>query len=266
MTKKAINNHFTEDGKYHAPALEKGLDILEYISLEAKPLSQTDIAIGIDKNPNEIYRMLICLEQRGYLLRDEISGKYRPSLKMYNLSHRHSPIDELRKVAHLPMDDLSEKIRQSCHLSVLYHDQLIVITQSRSPGPIALSIEEGSLFPLMKTASGKVLLAFMDETERLEILRKNTEFTAYSTRKQQKFLASLKEIKEQGHYITASDLAKAVMDITVPIGDEKQAIASLTIAMLSMQLDASLAYGEIVKAAKQTADKISTNLGFKFSH
>lgn len=260
------NKPAIEEMKYHAPALEKGLDILEYISLEAKPLSQTEIASGIDKNPNEIYRMLICLEQRGYLLRDEISGKYRPSLKLYNLSHRHSPIDELRKVARYPMDELAEQIKQSCHLSVLYFDKLIVISQSRSPGPIALSIEEGSLFPLIKTASGRVLLAFMEERERLEILNKNEIFNGYSSRKRQKFLSSLKEIKEAGYYITSSDLAKGVMDITVSIGNERQAIASLTIAILTMQLNESVIYDEIVKAAKQTADKISTNLGFKFNH
>lgn len=264
MGRKAANA--AEEVKYHAPALEKGLDILEYISLEAKPLSQTEIASGIDKNPNEIYRMLICLEQRGYLLRDEISGKYRPSLKLYNLSHRHSPIDELRKVAHHPMDSLAETIRQSCHLSVLYHDKLIVIAQSRSPEPIALSIEEGSLFPLIKTASGRVLLAFMDERERLEILHENEEYKSYSLRRQQKFLATLKEIREQGHHITPSNLAKGVMDITVPIGSERLALASLTIAILSMQLDASIAYEEIASMAKETASKISSNLGFKFNH
>jgi DNA-binding IclR family transcriptional regulator len=255
----------TDDTRYHAPALEKGLDILEFISLEAKPLSQSEIALGIDKNPNEIYRMLICLEQRGYLLRDEISGKYRPSLKMYNLSHRHSPIDEIRRVSRYPMDELSESIRQSCHISVLYRDKLIVISQSRSPGPIALSIEEGSLFPLIKTASGRVLLAFMEETERMTILQKNEDFKAYSARKQQKFLTSLKEIVETGHYQTPSDLATGVVDITVPVGNGKQALASLTVSILSMQLNGTITHEEILSAAKQAASRISANLGMHFT-
>lgn len=255
----------TEEPKYHAPALEKGLDILEYLSLEAKPLSQSEIAYGIDKNPNEIYRMLICLEQRGYLLRDEISGKYRPSLKMYNLSHRHSPIDELRKVSRYPLDELSESIRQSCHISVLYHDKLIVVYQSRSPEPIALSIEEGSLFPLMKTASGRVLLAFMSDAERLGILHKDALFNTYTPRKQQKFVVGLKEIREMGHYVTGSDLATGVVDITVPIGSAEEALATLTVSILGVQLTESASHEDILQAAKQTAAKISANLGLDFS-
>lgn len=249
------------DVKYHAPALEKGLDILEYISTEGKPLSQADIAIGINKNPSEIYRMLVCLEQRGYLLRDEVSGKYRQSLKLFNLSHRHSPMDEIRKASHYPMDDLAEKIKQSCHLGVLYQDKLIVVSQSRSPGPIALSIEEGSLFPLMLTASGKVILAFMEENERLELLKRNHLFGSYPHLKQQKFLQSLQEIKDMGYYITSSDLAKGVMDICVPIRNGHDAIATLTVSILSIQLKEAVSFDEIVQQAIGTAKKISHNLG-----
>ena len=72
-----------KESKYQAPALDKGLDILEYLASQSVPLSQTDIATGIDKSPNEIYRMLMSLEGRGYIIRDEISGKYRLSLKLF---------------------------------------------------------------------------------------------------------------------------------------------------------------------------------------
>lgn len=262
MTRK--NNVAKEEARYHAPALEKGLDILEYISLKAKSLSQSEIASGINKNPNEIYRMLVCLEHRGYLLRDEVSGKYRLSLRLYSLSHRHSPIDELRKGARYPMDDLSEMTRQSCHLSVLYHSKLIVVSQSRSPDPIALSIEEGSVFSLIETASGRILLAFMDEREQMEVLNRNESFTHYSGKKKQKYLATLQEIREAGYYITTSGQAKGVTDITVPIGNEKEVIASLTVSILSMQLNEKILHEKILEAALDTANKISINLGFKY--
>lgn len=51
--------------KYQSPALDKGLDILEYLSLNDTPQSQTEISHGTQKKPNQIYRMLVCLEERG---------------------------------------------------------------------------------------------------------------------------------------------------------------------------------------------------------
>lgn len=255
----------TNDSKYQAPALEKGLDIMEYLSLKAKPLSQTDIATGIGKKPNEIYRMLVCLENRGYLTREEISGKYRLSLKLYHLSHRHSPVDEVRKAAQSPMDELAAAIHQSCHLGVLYLEQLMVISQSRSPGPIALSVEEGRLFPLLMTASGRVLLAFMQEEERLHLLQGNKSFTSQSSKQQKKFLHSLDEIRQAGYYVKPSDSTKGVTDISVPVGTmDTGAVAALTVSALTTQLDEQSASSDkIIDNVQEAAGKILKGLGLK---
>jgi len=109
--------------KYNTPALDKGLDIIEYLSKEGIPLSQLEIALGIKRTSSEIYRMLVCLEERGYITRAFTTGKYRLSLKLYSLSHRHTPFDELKQVARHPMQILSEITSQSCHLSILNNDQ-----------------------------------------------------------------------------------------------------------------------------------------------
>lgn len=260
MTKK--NKKKEKEIKYQAPALEKGLDILEYLSQKAMPMSQTEIASGIHKTPNEVYRMLVCLEQRGYLIRDEISAKYKTSLKLYHLSHRHSPVDELRRASQYPLDDLSKTTRQSCHLSVMYQGQLLVISQSRSPAPVALSIEEGSLFPLLKTTSGKILLAFMDDGARQEILKRDTIYTSFSLIKQKKFILALEEIKKTGYYITPSDLTKGVTDIALPIAnDNSNAIASLTVSILSTQLNEEIIFEKIIIAMQGIVKEILKRLG-----
>ncbi len=261
MRKKA--NNTAEEAKYHAPALEKGLDIIEYISAEAKSLSQSEIAAGINKNPNEIYRMLVCLQQRGFLLRDEISGKYRLSLKLFSLSHRHSPMDELRRTARYPMDGLSEITRQSCHLSVINHDKLIVVSQSRSPDPIALSVEEGSIFSLIETTSGKILLAYMGEQEQKEFLSRNKIFSTYSAQKRKDYISVLQKIRQLGYHETSSDQAEGVTDIAVPIGNDKEVIASLTVSILSIQFKETVMHKKILEATRATANEISQNLGFR---
>ncbi|MDR8391179.1 IclR family transcriptional regulator [Aliifodinibius sp. S!AR15-10] len=247
---------------YQAPALEKGLDILEHLSQKATSLSQTEIAEGINRSTNEIYRMLVCLEERGYLIRDEVSGKYRLSLKLYNLSHRHSPVDEIRKVAEYPMQRLSEITNQSCHLGVIYHDQLMVIYQSKSPGPISLSVEEGSLFPLLLTASGRTLLAFMNEQDRNNQLSRIPDFQEYSSKEQQEFIDSLNNIRSQGYYSKPSDVAQGVTDVVVPIGDgSTKVFASLAVSILTTQIDETISFDKIRQSAQDTADQILDKIG-----
>ncbi|MFC4211015.1 IclR family transcriptional regulator [Pedobacter lithocola] len=252
------------ESKYQAPALDKGLDILEYLSSQSIPLSQTEIAIGIEKTPNEIYRMLMSLEGRGYILRDEVSGKYRLSLKLFYLSHRHSPMDELRKAAQFPLEELANTIRQSCHVSILYMNQVMVIIHAKSPGPIALSIEEGNLFPLPLTASGKVLLAFMPEAERSTTLKNNAIFKKYHKTQQEEFLTSLEDIQQTGSYLKNSDSVSGVTDISVPIGvsSNNGTIACLTISMLNaLNTDKTIENDVILEEAYKCVKKIEQRIG-----
>lgn len=256
MTEKAT--------KYQAPALEKGLDILEYLSLKAMPLSQTEIASGINRSPNEIFRMLVCLETRGYIVREEISGKYKLSLKLFNLSHTHSPIDDMRRVAQYPMHELAGLLKQSCHMSVLYHDQLMVIYQSKSPGPIALSIEEGGLFPLLLTASGRVLLAFMTQEERANILKRNKLYQSYSKQQQKSLLLSFDQIQKAGYHVELSNLSKGVTDIVVPIGDPRtQITATLAVSILTTEFNETLSTEEIISEVQKCAKSITSRLGYR---
>jgi DNA-binding IclR family transcriptional regulator len=249
--------------KYQAPALEKGLDILEYLSWRARPLSQAEIANGIKKSPNEIYRMLVCLEERGYLMREEHSSKYMLSLKMYTLSHRHSPVDEIRHASLYPMQELAIRLKQSCHLGVLYNDQLMVIYQAKSPSPIALSIEEGSLFSLVLTASGRTLLAFLPEDERLNILYRISLYKNYTARQKLALLESLEAIRDQGGYVGPSELSKGVTDIVKPIGNEETGVfGSLTVSLLTTEYNEHLTAEEMVTEVQECAKTILNRLGF----
>lgn len=249
--------------KYQAPALEKGLDILEYLSWRARPLSQAEIATGIKKSPNEIYRMLVCLEERGYVMREEHSTKYMLSLKMYTLAHRHSPVDEIRHASLYPMQELALKIKQSCHLGVLYNDQLMVIYQAKSPSPIALSIEEGSLFSLMQTASGRTLLAFLPEEESRNILKRLDLYNSYTPRQQAIFHQALADIRRKGGHVGRSEMSKGVTDIVKPIGNAETGLfGALAVSLLTTEYDEQLSSEEMVEEVTQCARKILARLGF----
>lgn len=249
--------------KYLAPALDKGLDILEYLSMTAIPQTQMEIANGLDKSPNEIYRMLVCLEQRGYLLKNIGSGKYALSLKLYQLSHRHSPVDGLVKSAKPFMEKLSNETKQSCHLGVLYHGQLMIVSQMRSPGPVSLSIEEGSMFPLIKTTSGRVVLAYLDEARKKQILDEDADFKKMSKTEKVELLNRLKQVKERGYELDQSEITLGVSDIAAPVGNIESGIfAVLAISSLT-SISRKFDSGEnLINTTVETVAQINSVLGF----
>ena len=249
--------------KYQAPALEKGLDILEYLSFQSVPVSQTEIAHSLSKSSNEIYRMLVCLEDRGFIIRDQISSKYKLSLKLYHLSHRHSPVDELRNASIYLMEELSHEVREACHLSIIYNNKIMVIQHNRSPESISLSIEEGNLFPIASTASGKVLVAYMKPESAKELLKKDLSYQAFNPAQKIAFEDTISQIKERGYYLKESDFANGIVDISVPLGNELTGVsACLTISRLHTKVAEQSGKDEkIIKAMLKYALKIQKKIG-----
>jgi DNA-binding IclR family transcriptional regulator len=248
--------------QFNAPALEKGLDILEYLSVEASPQSQADIAKGIGRGPNEIYRMLVALEGRGYLNRDTLSGKYRLSLKLYQLSHTHTPYEQICLAAKDPMEELAEATRQSCHLGVLYNARLLVIAQTRSPGPVSLSIAEGTLFRLTTTVSGRVLLAHTRPDGLDGLLRKDPNYRQLKPAQREELQTQLERIRKQGHDLAPSEYTEGVTDCAVLIGDSRSdLIAALAVSSVTTSLNRSLSKKKLLATVCDAAEKINVRIG-----
>ncbi|XQW83608.1 IclR family transcriptional regulator [Thalassotalea piscium] len=257
MTNKQL---FTEKNKYAVPALDKALDVLEFLATQDSPKSQSEIATALKRSANEIYRILVNLESRGYLFRDE-SGKYKASLKIYNLSRRISPIDQMRQCALPHMEDLAVNTGQSCHLSMLYQSQTMVIVQARSHKAISINISEGVTFSTTSTNAGLVLLANSSDVVREMILVRDQHFNAKSDQQKKQLLSQLNDIKESGYYMAESNLYEGVYDYVALIGQPEGAvIAALAISSLKTQTNAEMNKTELINQLKQTADKITHQL------
>jgi len=248
--------------KYAVPALDKGLDILEYLASKAVPLSQTEIAQGIERSANEIYRVLVGLESRGYLIRDEISGKYSVSLKLYSLSRRISPIDQLRQIAIPIMEDLSAQSGYASHLSILYQSKVMVIVHARSHAPVSLSIAEGTLFPAVDTTSGLVLLANSNEAVKQLIYERNESYTKMNQKSKVTLELELKDILSNGHSFRKSQFTEGVTDCAAIIGQPNgSVIAALAVSSLTSTLGDEESNHKLIQSLKETTAKISKQLG-----
>lgn len=248
--------------KYAVPALDKALDVLEYLVEQELPKSQTEIASALGRGANEIYRVLINLESRGYLVRDAVSGLYRASLKIYNLSRRISPIDQLRQCALPHMEDLAVSIGHSCHLTMLYQSQTMVIVQARSQVPMSVNITEGALFPTLSTTSGKVLLANSNSEVRDMILQRSEDYALLTTKAKSALTKELDNIREQKILIADNPVIEGVTDHAVLVGSaEGKIIACLVVSKLGMKMVQDGDEMDIIQDMHQTAENISQQLG-----
>lgn len=219
--------------KYSVPAVEKALDLIERLSEEATPMTQAQLARALGRQPSEIFRMLTCLESRGYLRRDPVNGGYSLTLKLFELSRTHSPYEELLKAAQPQMRRLAEELRESCHLSVLHRDRLLVLAQEESPRPFRLSVEVGSQHSPVRTTSGRLLLAYLAQDDLAALLAAQPEWARTPAGEKDAFKQRLAEVRKRGFERSQNERFVGGLDIGVLVGSPRSSIkAALTIATL----------------------------------
>src|SRR5690606_7600827 len=113
--------------RYSAPALEKGLDILEALSDSYEGYTLNEISKKLDRSMNEIFRMVMTLERRGWVQVDG-NDRYSLTLRMFELAHQHMPLRSLVSMAMPLMRKLVSRARQdrkstrlnSSHVKISY--------------------------------------------------------------------------------------------------------------------------------------------------
>ncbi|WP_176082044.1 IclR family transcriptional regulator [Paraburkholderia tropica] len=223
-----------DDGdRYRAPALDKGLDILELLAEQRGGLTRAEITKALGRNASEIYRMLERLVARQYVMRSEAGDRYALSLKLFALAHRHPPMERLIAEALPLMQRYANDAEQSCHLSVYDRGNLLVIAQVDGPGTWGIAVRLGSRVGLVDTSSGRTMLAFQSSEQRAHMLAEHTKVKGEIAIDHAALESTCEQIRAAGVSRTDSQQIFGVTDVTFPVlGPSGQAIAALTCPFL----------------------------------
>ncbi|HXE23490.1 MAG TPA: IclR family transcriptional regulator [Roseiarcus sp.] len=213
--------------RYRAPALDKGLDILELLAREEEGLSQAEIAKALGRTPNEHYRMLERLVRRGYVFRNP-SDRYELTLKLFGLAHFHRPIRRLVSQATPLMSALAARTMQANHLTVYDRASVTVIAQMDAPRYWGLAIRVGARVGLFNTGSGHVLLAFRSAEERAVMIAEQDAEDEDETPPED-IEERIMQIRERGYEVMPSQQTAGVYNLSAPVLDaDNNALAALT--------------------------------------
>ncbi|GIX21350.1 MAG: transcriptional regulator [Gammaproteobacteria bacterium] len=218
--------------QYTAPALEKGLEILELLAEEGRPMTLAQICQKLNRSKSELYRMLAVLERRGYLARQPGSDYFHITNRLFDLGMSVPPVGTLVEAAFPLMHELADRIQQPCHLAVVSAQRMVVVARVESPSNVGLSVRVGHSLYLFESSSGYILLAWMAESKRRELYDWfRAHCPQFDGRPEE---AELAAIRERGYLRLPSRLADGVEDIGCPVfvGQHRHVLASLTVPYL----------------------------------
>jgi DNA-binding IclR family transcriptional regulator len=194
--------------RYSAPALEKGIDVIELLAGAPAPMGLSAIAQALRRSKSEIFRVLRVLDARGYIERAPGSERYRLTTKLFVTGLRQPPVAELLDVAYPEMRALAGEIRQSCHLSVRSGDRMVTVARVEGPGEVSFMLRIGYGVAIALSASGRVYLALLPDDERRAWLRRLGG---------RGLAARLALIRRRGYELAPSPVVVGVTDASFPL-------------------------------------------------
>jgi len=243
---------------YATPALEKGLDVIELLAHQPEGLTKSEVARKLDRTVSEIFRMLLCLERRGYIAQVD-QDRYALTLKLFKLVQEHPPTERLILDAFPVMNRFAHETLQSCHIGVLESARVVIVAQVNAPSNLGFYVKLGSTVDMMEAASGYVILAHQNAEQRVRML---DEWSRQTREKPPRDLdRHLERIRKSGYEKRASYLVKGVVNISFPIfGDRGIALAALTVPFIQHS-GSSMQSSNVIEALRKSAMEITHALG-----
>ena len=243
-----------------APALDKGLDLIEALAAQPRGLSQKQVADSVGRSVNEIFRMLVALEQRGYVARDSATGEYSLTLKLFRIASQFPPTERLLQAALPVMEQLASRVSFSCHLTTLHGSQFMVLARIEPEWLMGWSVKQGAVFPMSQQyASAKVLAAFQLEERRQELTKDIAEFDRVSVKR---VVAALDKVVAEGGNFDNDEGFGNILAFSCPILEASgRAVAALTIPLLRLERITSSESSSIARELKLAAQTVSERIG-----
>lgn len=248
-----------QERKYRAPALEKGLDILELLSRCDAPLTTSQMAAQLGRSVSELFRMVLALEFRGYIAAapDGRDG-YVLTNKLFALGIAQGGGKSLLDAALPVMQELSRELGQSCHLVVASGDQIVVVARVESPMDQGFSVRVGYRRRLLEANSGALFYGCAPpDVQSAWQEQLNTGVDALSF---ERFLRRAAVACEQGYIQRASDFVDGVVDFCVPIGHQGMPGAVLVVPFISIRAQ-QITPQSVLLRLQMAAQRISDLLG-----
>ncbi|WP_298196422.1 helix-turn-helix domain-containing protein [Novosphingobium sp.] len=237
---------------YRAPALEKGLEVLELLSGQSAPLNATTIMQRLGRTSGELFRIIQVLEGRGYIAQGRWG--YTLTNRLFELGMAQPPSRDRIEVALPVMRALASQEQQSCHLALALGGDMVVMARVESPAQIGFSVRVGYRRPLHRSTSGMTLLAFQP-TDRQAAWERLFQPTPDATE-----LSTLRDlcrtIRAQGFADMPSRYTAGVHDLAVPILHAGNAAAVIAMPFLQ-PLETVRTRPDAIAALVAAAEEIS---------
>lgn len=240
-------------------SVERAIDLLNCFSPQQPELALNDFVKKTSLNRTTAFRLLNSLKNKNLITKNEEKNTYSLGIAFINFGQIVSENLDIRKVALPALHKLAERTKETVSLNIIQDLDRVCIEKAEGTEDIRQFIRLGHPYPILKGASGKLLLAFSSPDF---IEQAMTEGAYEDNRNRDEFLHQLLTIKQQGYAFSMNERVIGAYAISAPIfGNDGSLVGGLSISGSSARMNDKM-QNQFIQDAMQAAQKISQQMGY----
>ena len=227
----------SDTGRETLQSVRRALRALDLIA-DAGDLSVSELGRKLGVHKATASRLAATLAAGGVVERDPTTERYSLGYGLIRLASAATAGMDVLATTRPLMEELAERTRQTVTLGIQDGDSVVYIGQASGARSIVTLSWVGQRTPMHASASGKVLLAFMDDPDRVRVLRGRLEKLTTRTLVDQRALETeLEEVRRRGYAQIVEELERGLNAVAVPVrGADDAVVAALSISGQSFRL------------------------------
>jgi DNA-binding IclR family transcriptional regulator len=199
--------------------LDRAVELMQAIAERPRLLSAQDLARQCGLNRTTAWRILVALEHNDLVERDPATQRYGLGFALARLG-ASADTGTLIRISHTTMQELADELGEQVSLGVPAHLGFAYVEHVQPRGGAVISRWLGHSGPAHATASGKVFLSRLSDSERRGMLGPQLErFTDRTITDLGQLDVELAAIDRDGFAITAGEHDKLTSAVCAPICD-----------------------------------------------
>lgn len=214
-----VPNMEKNEDNYKVPNLEKGIAVLEYLSLKKGGETLQNIKTELSISQTTAYRILNTLVRLEYLVYNEDTKRYRISRKLLTLGFRSLDEHNLLEIVLPRLQELRDKVKETACFGLLGEEKGIFIEQALGNHTFRFFLSPGKSFELHCSAPGKAIMAYLPNIVRNRYIS-YMKFTRYNSRtitSEEAYLQELEKVRQRGYALDNEEELSGVICIGAPL-------------------------------------------------
>lgn len=233
---------------YSIQSVDNALDVLEALCDGGDEVRISQLSERLSMNKTSIFRLLATFENRGYVEKEQRSGKYRLGISAYEMGQKFLLRMALLRKAKPVMEKLARQCNEAVYLAVPSGDEILLLDMVDTVQQVKIVPLIGTRHSMNSTSAGRVILAHGDT-------RRSKEHGSIDQ--------DLIAIKAAGASIDRNTLGEGITSLATPLMNAQDMVpGSLCIIGPEFRLSQDKVQNELLPSLIEAGVIISSKMGY----